>query len=323
MQNLSDITIELEEIKSNLYKAEITNIEFLVRKIKNIINSSSELKTFYNKKIDSYTKILKDENILNTIQKLYDNIKDGFGEIYIPNIEGESAEQFYYYSFSYNLYKNPMIDGRGIYEYKSLLGFYQALIATNIHYLKENVAKEEQNAIIDNIFESFEFLKNEINTVPDFYVFNKLLEKKNQISLLKFEFVFKIFLICALSVINELLTYADTIEKTPLSLDIAESATVTLFYNDKNKKIKIEDEEYSFIDDERNYKIIQLFIKKLPEKLTSQEIAGEFNLERNTATKIVNTLKEKYPTLGKYITNSKRHSKGYTFTIPEYKIKKY
>ncbi len=94
-----------------------------------------------------------------------------------------------------------------------------------------------------------------------------------------------------------------------------------MFYNNKHKKIKINGKEYCLNDDE--HKIVLMFIKKLPERLTSSEIAGELRIERNTATKKLNSLKDKYPEFNNFIINGTRHSKGYKLNILPHQINVY
>ncbi len=94
-----------------------------------------------------------------------------------------------------------------------------------------------------------------------------------------------------------------------------------LLYNDENQKIKIDNVEYSLKEDK--YKLIKIFIDKLPEKLTSQEIATAFTVTADTARQKIKTLKKTVPEFIKYIPNSTKHSNGYELAIPIDKIQNY
>lgn len=108
----------------------------------------------------------------------------------------------------------------------------------------------------------------------------------------------------------------------PKSQEHHENSKATiLYYNDKNKKIKVENIEYNLDEDE--YRIILMFIKKLPDKLKSKEIAEKLSIQKNTATKKVKSIKRKYSILAKYIMDSTRHSKGYELKISSHQINSY
>ena len=115
---------------------------------------------------------------------------------------------------------------------------------------------------------------------------------------------------------------AELKNKTQDQIIITQSPVeIILLHNDKNETIKVEDIEYKLTKED--YQLITMFIEKLPENITSKEIAKAFNIERNTATIKVASFKEEHPKIGEYISNSTRHSNGYKFNFLPQQIKTY
>lgn len=131
---------------------------------------------------------------------------------------------------------------------------------------------------------------------------------------------FKDFVVPIKNTLEELIGVFEAQSKSESQEPQAEplSTEIILFYNDKNKKIKIENVDYSLSEVE--YETLKIFIDNPNKKIQNSEIQDNLQITAETTRRRIITLKNKCPELKKYIPNASKHSGGYILELQSAQI---